>query len=270
MASAEAIGRSFTDPDVALEWSDGHRYSPAPRHRRRLLVKWMEALEFGDVLDAGCAQPFLLQDIVNRYHVPAYGCDLSPRVVAENQSVLPDCDFRVLDLARERWPEDRQFDLVVCSEVLEHIEDWEAALANVVRMARKHILITVPGGPLCAMDRIVGHHRHYQGTELTGVMEKLGCGIVRQRSWGWPLHSAYKASISLLSPDSLYRSFSGGARYGPVKKALSELLYRAFFANDLVGRGHQLLVLATPPTPARLPSQHLSHDQARVGAIGEN
>jgi Methyltransferase domain len=262
MASVEADRRSFSDADVAADWSDGHRYSPAPRHRRRLLLKWLEALEFDDVLDAGCAQPFLLQDIVNRFHVPAFGCDLSPVVVAENQRVLPDCEFRVLDLAQERWPEDRQFDLVVCSEVLEHIDDWEAALANVVRMARKHVLITVPGGPLRAMDRIVGHHRHYQGPELTVALEVLGCEVTPIRSWGWPMHSAYKASLSLFSPESLYQSFSGGARYGPVKRAVSEALYRAFFANDLVGRGHQLLVHAT--APAHLPDR----DAARVATLG--
>jgi SAM-dependent methyltransferase len=249
MAIADVAERSRFDPDVAAAWSDSHRYTPAPRHRRRLLLQWIDALAFDDVLDAGCAQPFLLQDIVARFNVPGHGCDLSPKIVAENRRVLPDCEFQVLDLAHERWPDDRQFDLVVCSEVLEHIENWEAALANVVRMARKHILITVPGGPLRAMDRIVGHHRHYQGPELTAALEQLGCEVTAARSWGWPLHSAYKASLSLLAPESLYRSFSDVKPYGPVKKAFSEVLYRAFYANDLAGRGHQLLVHAKPPAP---------------------
>ena len=45
-------------------------------------------------------------------------------------------ELRVVDLEREAWPDGRTFDVVVCSEVLEHIADWRAALDNVVSMAR--------------------------------------------------------------------------------------------------------------------------------------
>jgi hypothetical protein len=233
--------------DEVAAWGDNHRYTPAPRHRRRLLLKLMDRLDFDDVLDAGCAQPFLLAEAVRRYGVPGFGCDLSPRVIDANRAALPACAFRELDLTREVWPGGRQFDLVVCSEVLEHLDGWRDGLANVVRMARRHVLITVPGGPLRAMDRKVGHVQHFEGPELTGALEDLGCSAVRLARWGWPFHSAYKAAISALGADRLYASFSGPRRYGPGKLAVSELLYRLFFLNDLTGRGHQLIALARAP-----------------------
>jgi hypothetical protein len=160
---------------------------------------------------------------------------------------LPDCEFRALDLTTDAWPEARRFDLVVCSEVLEHIDDWTDALASVVAMTRKYILITVPGGPVRGMDRKVGHFRHYEGPELAGALEALGCRVLGQTSWGWPFHSAYKAAISAFAPERLYGAFSGGRRYGLGKKAISELLYRLFFVNDLSGWGHQRIVLAHAP-----------------------
>lgn len=239
--------------DEVVAWDDAHRYTPAPRHRRRLLLALMSRLRFDEVLDAGCAQPFLLAEAVARFGAAGFGCDLSEGVVAANRRALPGCEFRVLDLTREVWPGGRRFDLVVCSEVLEHLEDWRAGLANVVRMARSDVLITVPGGPLRAMDRRVGHLRHFRGPELVEALGGLGCRVERAARWGWPLHSAYKAAISRLAPDRLYASFSGGGRYGPAKKAVSELLYRLFFVNDLTGRGNQLVVHARAPGAADRP-----------------
>ncbi len=39
--------------DEVAAWDDAHRYTPAPRHRRRLLLKLIGTLDFSDVLDAG-------------------------------------------------------------------------------------------------------------------------------------------------------------------------------------------------------------------------
>ncbi len=165
-------------------------------------------------------------------------------MIDANRHVLPHCEFRTLDLTCEVWPATRQFDLVVCSEVLEHLAAWREGLANVVRMSNRHVLITVPSGPIRAMDRKVGHVQHFQGPELVAALESFGCRVDSAFTWGWPFHSAYKAAISRLSPERLYESFSGGERYGFGKKAVSELLYRLFYLNDLGRGGYQLIVQA--------------------------
>lgn len=246
----EIAAPDLQDPNLVAAWDDAHRYTPAPRHRRRLLLKMMEKLDFDDVLDAGCAQPFLLADAVQRFGAVGFGCDLSDRVIEANRHILPWCDFESFDLTQSLWPGGRQFDLVVCSEVLEHLPDWQAALANIAAMTRKHLLISVPGGPRRIMDKLVGHVQHFEGPELTAAIEAQGLRVEQISSWGWPLHSAYKAAISSLSPDRLYASFSGGGRYGFAKRAISECLYRLFFLNDLYARGHQLFILARVPQTA--------------------
>jgi hypothetical protein len=248
----ETVAAPTTDDDV-VHWGDAHRYSPAPRHRRRLLLQWIDELVFTDVLDAGCAQPFLLQEVLARHPAAGFGCDLSDQVIAANRAVLPGCQFQSLDLTAETWPGGRRFDLVICSEVLEHITDWRAAVGNLVRMTRKHLLITVPGGPLRAMDRRVGHVQHFCGPELFCELERHGCTIVKSRDWGWPLHSLYKAAISGLSPDTLYDAFSGGKPYGAGKRLLSDALYALFFVNDGTRRGHQLLIHARAPAADERP-----------------
>jgi hypothetical protein len=241
---AQEILAGANATNVVAAWDDAHRYTPAPRHRRRLLLGMLRSLAFADCLDAGCAQPFLLRAVVERYGVSGFGCDISDEVIAQNRLSMPDCGFQVLDLTREAWPGGRQFDLVVCSEVLEHLPDWSAAVANLVRMARRELLITVPSGPIRAMDRMVGHLQHFAGPELCAELEKNGCTIQKIRFWGFP------CLISAVSPATLYSSFSGGGRYGLGKRLVSGLLYGLFFVNDLFGRGHQLLVHARPAPAA--------------------
>jgi SAM-dependent methyltransferase len=255
----EEIAATSRDRNAVVAWDDGHRYTPAPRHRRRILLRIMEGLDFQDVLDAGCAQPFLIGEIVSRFAVDAFGCDVSDQVVAENRRAFPGCQFETLDLTSEVWPDSRRFDLVVCSEVLEHLDDWRAALSNLVKMSRKHLLITVPGGPLRTMDRMVGHERHFPGPELVEALEALGCKVERQIRWGWPLHSAYKAAISRVSPSRLYESFSAGKPYGLAQKVVSELLFLLFHLNDLFEGGEQLIVHARPPLDREGISKHAAH-----------
>src|SRR5438105_3002158 len=99
--------------NVVAAWDDAHRYTPAPRHRRRLVLKWVRGLQFADCLDAGCAQPYLLHEIVRQSGAKGFGCDISDQVVTANAGDPLGCTFRELDLTRETWPGGRRFDLVV-------------------------------------------------------------------------------------------------------------------------------------------------------------
>jgi hypothetical protein len=239
----EQILAEANEKNVVAQWDEVHRYTPAPRHRRRLLMGIVKKLDFSDCLDAGCAQPYLLEKIVRRFGVAGFGCDISDQTMALNRQRLPDCQFMDRDLTREVWPDGRLFDLVICSEVLEHIPNWRAALANLARMSRKHLLITVPGGKRRLMDQLVGHHQHFEGPELIGALKESAFEVVKFRRWGFPFHSLYKWLISKLSPDKLYQSFSG-TRVSWSQRMLSHVLYLLFFLNDPFRQGDQLIVLA--------------------------
>jgi SAM-dependent methyltransferase len=240
---AEEILANVNEKNVATTWDDAHHYSPAPRHRRRLIMKALRGIQFSDCLDAGCAQPFLIEEIAQRFNVKGYGCDISDQVMAAARQSHPAMEFQALDLTAERWPGDKQFDLVVCSEVLEHIPEWRLALANLVKMTRKHLLITVPGGKIRIMDKMVGHHQHFSGAELREELNKHDFDVQYVRRWGFPMHSMYKSSISMLSPDKLYDSFAGG-KYGTGQKLISNMIYGTFFLNDLFGGGEQVLCMS--------------------------
>lgn len=247
MVDEEAID-SIDLKNIAVHWDDAHRFSPAPRHRRRLLLKMMADLKFKDCLDAGCAQLYLLQEIVRRHRVEGYGCDISDQVIASNRKLAPACEFMTLDLSREVWPQGHQFDLVVCSEVLEHIPDWRAALRNLTRMSRQHLLITVPSGTIQPIDRMVGHHYHFQGPELVTELKRLGFSVTQLKRWGFPFHSLYKILINRIAPEQIYESFAV-VRYGPIQRLLCKMLYILFYLNGSFNSGNQIILLAKNTRP---------------------
>ena len=173
---------------ITDEWDDSHRYSPAPRHRRRIIAKILNGLDYESVLDAGCAQPYLLESFIQNGK-KGYGCDISAGVIEKNRIRLPKCQFEAFDLCKQCYPADQKFDLVICSEVLEHLADWQAALNNLSRMSKKYILITVPSGSVRYIDKKVGHLHHFQSEELTGALVDFGFTPVSIKKWGFPVHT---------------------------------------------------------------------------------
>jgi len=230
--------------EIAAHWDHAHRYSPGPRHRRKIILNMLKELHFSDCIDTGCAQPYLLQEIKRRFQVKGYGCDISTTVIKENKEKAPDCEFKVLDLEKEKWPNDRQFDLVISSEVIEHIADWEAAVKNIASMAKRYLLITVPSGKIRKIDRTVGHYRHYLGNELISHIENQGFRCLRSFHHGFPMHSLYKRLINNFAPDKIYASFQGGGEYTFLQKMFSQIIYITFYLNYLFSKGTQLFVLA--------------------------
>lgn len=218
-------------------------YLPLPRHRRRIIFNLIKPLKFDNYVDVGCAQGDLIDALAKRFQVKGYGCDISEEVVNASQQKLTQAEFRVLNISEETWP-NKQFDLVVCSEVLEHIIKWEDAVKNLTSMTKRYLLITVPGGKLRKTDKMVGHYRHFQGDELIAVLNKNAFTPIKVIRHGFPVHSIYKWLINLLMPEKLYHSFHHKKQYSVFKKMIAHLLYGLFFINYFFTSGSQLYILA--------------------------
>lgn len=240
------IAPKSTDRNVATDWEQAHRHTPAPRHRRRLITREVRRLGSREVLDAGCGGPFLVEELVRELGISAAGCDISNEAMATARRELPEREFETVDLEHERWPGGRTFELVVCSETLEHIPDWRAALRNVVAMADRHVIVTVPAGLVRPIDKMMGHHRHFDEEMVVSALAEEGWETVRTRRWGFPVHSAYRAAVHRLGSDRIYDSFAEGKPYSHNQIRASNVLYGMFMLNDLFRGGSQLIVVARP------------------------
>ncbi len=104
----------------------------------------------GTVLDVGCGEGVLSEQWAQRLDGGrVVGIDLAdPKLEAEWAGrTQPNLEFRPMTGERIDYA-DGEFDLVAATEVLEHVEDPEVVLAEMARVARSHLLVSVPHEPL--------------------------------------------------------------------------------------------------------------------------
>ena len=122
--------------------NDFIKYNPGARHRRRGILKLLKKARFYNMLDVGCGNGELINDIKSfyGYAISYKGVDLSPEVVAKNNKRCPFASFSALNIEEEAL--DEKFDLVTCSEVIEHLGDRKKAfkhLSSMLNLSLIHI-----------------------------------------------------------------------------------------------------------------------------------
>ena len=188
-------------------------------------------IQFNTVLDVGCGNGALLDTFRQSFKAELTGIDVSSYVIAENAKGRKDCRFRQLDISQGAL--DEKFDLVVCSEVLEHIEDQHSALSNLRKMCAQYLILTVPREPMFPLDRQFGHVRHYTEETVQTLLKSHGIVPVFVRNWGFPFHTLYKHLINLRPGASMSRFAQ--QEYGPLERFTSVVLRLLFYLN--LGRG---------------------------------
>lgn len=100
------------------------------------------------VLDAGCGEGFVHRGLVARgVRARWTGIDVSPGAIAFAASRdTTGGTWKVADLHATGYP-DASFDLVLCSQVLEHIAAAEQVRDELGRLTRRWLLLTVPLEP---------------------------------------------------------------------------------------------------------------------------
>ncbi|NBC17868.1 MAG: methyltransferase domain-containing protein [Bacteroidetes bacterium] len=100
------------------------------------------------VLDAGCGEGFVTDRLARHdADLTLTGIDLSEGAIAYARKHFGHQAQFVVGSIFELPFEDDQFDAVVCSEVLEHLDTPGRAVEELRRVARGHVLITVPREP---------------------------------------------------------------------------------------------------------------------------
>ena len=128
------------------------------------------------------------------------GLELSEAAVIEARRKIPTAQFRACDLLGEAGPAEEEAGWAthaVCSEVLEHVDDPLALLRNSRRWLApgSRVVVTVPGGPMSAFDRYIGHRRHFSPENLGEVMRAAGLQVTLVQGAGFPFFNLYRALV---------------------------------------------------------------------------
>jgi 2-polyprenyl-3-methyl-5-hydroxy-6-metoxy-1,4-benzoquinol methylase len=102
------------------------------------------------VLDVGCGEGVLTYRWAQRLgDAPVVGLDLDDPKLRREWEARPRDNLRFQTMPPDRLPcGDDEFDLVTAIEVLEHVLDPEQTVSEMARVARRHLLVSVPREPL--------------------------------------------------------------------------------------------------------------------------
>lgn len=109
------------------------------------------------ILDAGCGEGFFTEKMCAKFpHASIVGCDGAQEALSIASNSVPMVRFEQANIYDMPY-KDKEFDLVVCSEVLEHLEDPRSALCELDRVG-KNLLVTVPHEPWFRLGNLATLH----------------------------------------------------------------------------------------------------------------
>jgi len=176
------------------------------------------------ILDAGCGLGYTVADIQDFRKVAAVtGLDFSQTAIDWAVAKFPTAEWICADLTQLNL--DRTFQVVVCTEVIEHIDRFDLVLSNLVQIIEPEgfLLLTTQSGKVHETERSVGHIRHFSTDELIQQLESRGMEVVRSKQWGWPGMTLLKY-LANLKPESTIERFGSG-EYSFAARIINHLAY---------------------------------------------
>lgn len=118
------------------------------------------------VLDAGCGEG-VLAIMMAKKGAKVSACDISePNIMAAKQAAQEagvEINFFQADSEKIDLP-DNSFDLVVSSHVLEHLDDFDQGLRELMRLTKKMAVVAIPTIlNFCSMVQVGGGNYYYRG-----------------------------------------------------------------------------------------------------------
>ena len=157
------------------------------------------------ILDAGCGEGFLSCLISNDVpYAKVIGIDASADAIRMAGALNKEICFQQGDIYKMPFA-DKMFDLVVCTEVLEHLDKPNQAVQELLRVAKNAVLISVPNEPWFCLGNLLtlknikrmgnptDHVNHWTYYGFLKYMEKFGGGGLKgYRSFPWSIILLYK------------------------------------------------------------------------------
>lgn len=163
----------------------------------------IDSIEYSKVYEAGCGEGFISQYVFNHNKetnsiVQIYASDISENVIIKAKNDYPQIQFYV-NTIYDIKENSNSFDLVIASEVLEHLDEPEKAISEIFRISKKYILISVPNEPIWRtanfargkyirrMGNTPGHINHWTKGDIIKLMCNYGKLLEVRSPFPWTM-----------------------------------------------------------------------------------
>jgi len=168
--TAPASYREFYEHE-ADQYRITREAEPAWIHRRNIVHRLLPAAPT-TILDAGCGDGAMSADLAQTTGARVVGIDLSTKRAGYARRQFGSARYAIGSLYELPFP-DGAFATVVCADLLEHLDDPERAVAELVRVSSGRVVITVPYKiriettlcPHCNEEYYLYGHQHSFGRE---------------------------------------------------------------------------------------------------------
>ncbi len=163
------------------------------------LVRQARIISPKSILDVGCGEGFILERLYRaNIGEKNIGIDFLEKAVEIGKKERPHLDLRVGDIYKIPF-KDNSFDLVICSEVLEHLQDPKKALSELHRVTKKYIILSVPNEPLFRVANFIRgknltrlgndieHVQHWSGESFERFVSEKFNVFTRKQPFPWTL-----------------------------------------------------------------------------------
>jgi len=202
----------------------------------------LKEIDYASAIEVGCGagHNFPLLDEAPR-PIRLAGADLSREALQRAGAQRPDADLQALDIQLEAAS--GSWDVVLCSLVLEHLPDDLAALRNMRKMTKRHLIVATIAGDFeryRSWEQQMGHVRNYRRGELEQKLEACGFEVERVIYWGFPFYSPLARLLQ--------NRMTSTAAYGTSTSLAARAMYWLYFLNT-TRRGDVVLVRARVGDP---------------------
>ncbi|MBI4145215.1 class I SAM-dependent methyltransferase [Candidatus Woesearchaeota archaeon] len=148
------------------------------------------------ILDAGCGEGQLIECMHRRAPENSYhGSDITAVALEKARKRCTYAKFHRMDLAAMKFP-DATFDVIVCTEVIEHIYEYRSVLNEFIRLLKPNgiLLLTFPNEPLWTLARFL------LGRRPIKVPDHVNSFTPRRMRREVPLRSSFFVGLPLRLP----------------------------------------------------------------------
>lgn len=152
------------------------------------------------LLDVGCGEGVLIHEWAHRLEGRVVGIDLEDETIQSEwaKRQAPNLEYKIMKAENLPFADD-EFDVATAIEVLEHVPDPEHTVEEMARVAKRHLIVSVPREPLWRMLNMArgaymkelgntpGHLNHWSKRSFVRLLSNYGTVEEARSPFPWTM-----------------------------------------------------------------------------------